>query len=249
MVLVWVSGPLHYSFLSIIRRAAGMPQTSGYGDTIETAGNLMDALLERLDTKLREWKPETADQVRGRLAEIIDAADQDALDILRSRAAEQEVLNRLMSPRAGEVWLADLGLAAKTRPVVIVSRHDPEPPRALVLYVPLTTQDRQSSYEVPACCRIRKCPGSNRFWSSRSTCKFEPGCQHQRPRHGMDDEHSTHAPWAAGLSRYNATASLALRSASSSVSPGYDSREGPERTPSSRLQRPARKTPNRTRPW
>lgn len=49
----------------------------------------------------------------------------------------------------GEVWLADLGLAAKTRPVVIVSRRDPEPPRALILYVPLTTQSRFSSYEVP----------------------------------------------------------------------------------------------------
>jgi mRNA interferase MazF len=53
-----------------------------------------------------------------------------------------------MPPRPGEVWLADLGLAAKTRPVVIVSRHDPDPPRALVLYVPLTTQNRGSSYEV-----------------------------------------------------------------------------------------------------
>ena len=55
---------------------------------------------------------------------------------------------RSMNPRPGEVWLADLGLAAKTRPVVIVSRDDPDPPRALVLYVPLTTQNRQSSYEV-----------------------------------------------------------------------------------------------------
>lgn len=54
-----------------------------------------------------------------------------------------------MSPRPGEVWLADLGLAAKTRPVVVVSRHDPDAPRALVIYVPLTTQDRQSRYEVP----------------------------------------------------------------------------------------------------
>lgn len=53
-----------------------------------------------------------------------------------------------MSPRPGEVWLADLGLAAKTRPVVIVSRLDPDPPRALVLYVPLTTQSRHSRYEV-----------------------------------------------------------------------------------------------------
>jgi len=53
-----------------------------------------------------------------------------------------------MNPQPGEVWLADLGLAAKTRPVVIVSRYDPDPPRALILYVPLTTQDRQSRYEV-----------------------------------------------------------------------------------------------------
>ncbi len=48
----------------------------------------------------------------------------------------------------GEIWLADLGLAAKTRPVVIVSHLDPAPPRALVIYVPLTTQNRKSSYEV-----------------------------------------------------------------------------------------------------
>src|SRR5258708_1037169 len=53
-----------------------------------------------------------------------------------------------MSPNPGEVWLADLGMAAKTRPVVVVSRHDLDPPRALVLYVPLTTQNRLSSYEV-----------------------------------------------------------------------------------------------------
>jgi mRNA interferase MazF len=54
-----------------------------------------------------------------------------------------------MGPHPGEVWLADLGLAAKTRPVVVVSRHDPDPPRALILYVPLTTQNRLSPYEVP----------------------------------------------------------------------------------------------------
>jgi mRNA interferase MazF len=32
--------------------------------------------------------------------------------------------------------------------VVIVSRQDPNPPRALALYVPLTTQNRPSLYEV-----------------------------------------------------------------------------------------------------
>lgn len=53
-----------------------------------------------------------------------------------------------MTTNPGEVWLADLGMAAKFRPVVIVSRADFDPPRALVLYVPLTTQNRESRYEV-----------------------------------------------------------------------------------------------------
>ena len=53
-----------------------------------------------------------------------------------------------MNPKPGEVWLADLGLTAKTRPVVVVSRYDPNPPRALIIYVPLTSQNRESQYEV-----------------------------------------------------------------------------------------------------
>jgi len=53
-----------------------------------------------------------------------------------------------MAAKPGEVWLADLGLAAKTRPVVILSRDDPQAPRALVTYIPLTTQDRGSRYEI-----------------------------------------------------------------------------------------------------
>ncbi len=53
-----------------------------------------------------------------------------------------------MNIKQGEVWLADLGIAAKTRPVVIVSRYDANPPRVLVIYAPLTTQYRNSEYEV-----------------------------------------------------------------------------------------------------
>ena len=60
----------------------------------------MDTLVERLDAKLREWKPETAAQVREGVAEIIALADQEALDLLRSRAVEQEVLDVLDEPAA-----------------------------------------------------------------------------------------------------------------------------------------------------
>lgn len=58
----------------------------------------MDALVERLDARLRQWKPDTVEQVRQRVAEIMDLADQDALDIMRSRAVEQEVLDLLDEP-------------------------------------------------------------------------------------------------------------------------------------------------------
>ncbi len=53
-----------------------------------------------------------------------------------------------MSPRPGEVYRADLGLAGKVRPVLVVSREDDEAPRALTICVPLTLQNRGSRYEV-----------------------------------------------------------------------------------------------------
>jgi hypothetical protein len=58
----------------------------------------MDALAEKLDGRLREWKPETAAEARERITEVIELADHDILDIVRSRAAEQEVLDLLDEP-------------------------------------------------------------------------------------------------------------------------------------------------------
>jgi len=58
----------------------------------------MDALAEILDEKLRQWKPETAAEVRHRVAEVIELADHDVLDLIRSRSSEQEVLDLLDEP-------------------------------------------------------------------------------------------------------------------------------------------------------
>jgi len=58
----------------------------------------MDMLVERLDAKLREWEPNIAATVRERILEIIDLAVRDALEIMRSRAVEQEVLDILDEP-------------------------------------------------------------------------------------------------------------------------------------------------------
>jgi hypothetical protein len=55
----------------------------------------MEILIETLDAKPHEWRLELANQVRQRIAEIIELADQDALDLMRSRAVEQDVLDIL----------------------------------------------------------------------------------------------------------------------------------------------------------
>lgn len=51
-------------------------------------------------------------------------------------------------PKIGEVYVVDLGYEGKARPVVVMSREDPDAPRALALCVPLTSQNRNSRYEV-----------------------------------------------------------------------------------------------------
>jgi hypothetical protein len=60
----------------------------------------MTAIAERLDKKLKKWRPHTAREVRKRVGEIIRFADQDALDLARSRQVEQEVLDSIDAPKA-----------------------------------------------------------------------------------------------------------------------------------------------------
>ena len=58
----------------------------------------MTAIAEQLDSKLKQWEPDTADEVARLVAEIIELADKDCLSLVRSRAAEQEVLDILDEP-------------------------------------------------------------------------------------------------------------------------------------------------------
>ncbi len=58
----------------------------------------MEAIAEKLEIKLHEWKPETSQRVRVLVAEIIELADDDALDVGRSRFVEQEVVDLLDEP-------------------------------------------------------------------------------------------------------------------------------------------------------
>ena len=54
-----------------------------------------------------------------------------------------------MTPHHGEIWLVDMGMAAKTRPTVILIADNLNAPRSLIIHVPITRQNRGSELEVP----------------------------------------------------------------------------------------------------
>ena len=62
-------------------------------------------------------------------------------------------------PERGEVWLVDLGLAAKVRPSVVLSVAPTDLERALVTLVPHTTSLRGTRFEASTQVRFLK-PGS-----------------------------------------------------------------------------------------
>jgi mRNA interferase MazF len=63
------------------------------------------------------------------------------------------------APLRGEVYMVDLGLAAKVRPCLVLSVPLEEPDRSLVTLIPHTTTLRQSRFEVAASPRFLK-PGA-----------------------------------------------------------------------------------------
>ncbi len=54
-----------------------------------------------------------------------------------------------MTTKPGEVYLVNLGIAGKVRPMIVLSREDSAPPRALAICAPITTSSRESPYEIP----------------------------------------------------------------------------------------------------
>ncbi len=65
----------------------------------------------------------------------------------------------MAKPRRGEVWIVDLGLAAKVRPCLVLSVPAHDDDRALVTLVPHTTSGRGSRFEVSVQVRFLR-PGT-----------------------------------------------------------------------------------------
>ncbi len=53
----------------------------------------MTAIAQKLDHKLESWVVQKAAQVERMLAEIIELADEEALDLMPTRQVTQEVLD------------------------------------------------------------------------------------------------------------------------------------------------------------
>ena len=49
-----------------------------------------------------------------------------------------------MNPRHGEVWLVDMGMAAKTRPGIVLIADNPDAPRSLLKQAATGRRDRLS---------------------------------------------------------------------------------------------------------
>ena len=55
----------------------------------------MSSVAQKLASKLEEWEPEVSRVVESLVAEVIELADLNVLDLARSRRVEQEVLDLL----------------------------------------------------------------------------------------------------------------------------------------------------------
>ena len=70
-----------------------------------------------------------------------------------------------MNPRHGEVWLVDMGMAAKTRPAIVLIADNLDALRSLIIHIPITKQNRGSELEVPL--------GHLRFLDSESVANVQ----------------------------------------------------------------------------
>jgi mRNA interferase MazF len=62
----------------------------------------------------------------------------------------------MKAPQRGEVWIVDLGMAAKVRPALVLSIPSLDQDRSLVTIVPHTTSPRGSRFEVDVNARFLK---------------------------------------------------------------------------------------------
>ena len=56
---------------------------------------MIATVTEKLENNSRHWSSETASYVENLIEEIIQSANNDNIDVTRSRVVEQEVLNIL----------------------------------------------------------------------------------------------------------------------------------------------------------
>lgn len=79
-----------------------------------------------------------------------------------------------MTPCEGEVWFADLGIAGKARPVIVILLCDVPVERTLIPFIPITSQARGGPLEVSL--------GHLNFLSRDSVANIQAISSHVRSR-------------------------------------------------------------------
>lgn len=175
-------------------------------------GGLMEVVAERLNSRLREWAPETANEGRQRVAELIELADHGGVDLVRSKAVEQEVFDFIdegaPSARLGVArGSRDRGEDATQRGCVtrrprsaegtgaVCRAHDPEP------WKPIRGRPSSLAFPQPAVRNERPGPWLDTERSSRQ----EAGPA-SRTGHEGAQARAAVRPWFAGVALKSAKA-------------------------------------------
>ena len=94
--------------------ASSKPQTLNLAPMSERYSHTpMTQFAKTIDEKLASWRPEVAAQVEPIVTQVMEFADANAVGLLPAHTVVQEVLDTWMKAKPGEVWLANLGSAAK----------------------------------------------------------------------------------------------------------------------------------------
>jgi len=101
-----------------------------------------------------------------------------------------------IEPKPSEVWFADLGMAAKNRPVLVLSVPGDDDARALLIVAPLTSQIRGMRGEVDL--------GKPRWLPKHSAVNVQGLAN-------FDRRSLSQPPWRFGLGRHGARESCVAR--------------------------------------
>lgn len=129
----------------------------------------------------------------------------------------------MITPKRGEVWLVDLGMAAKVRPALVLSVPAGDDDRALATLVPHTTSVRGTQFEATVSVGFLKTGAFDARTSSpfRTRSFFDPWASSIRSNL-LTSKRPCDLGWAFPLVRSNMRCSRRARAVNIAVAPAAE---------------------------